>query len=72
MLIFHYEPENASADAASETVKGLALRIDVERRSFFLMKGTERFEICAGPFQREVRPDHFDDVVRSRDLLYGF
>ena len=53
-------------------MKRLALGIDVERRSFFLMKGAERFEICAGPFQREVRPDHFDDVVRSRDLFYGF
>src|SRR2546421_742663 len=28
-------------------------------------------ETCAGPFQRKIRPDHLDDVVSGRDLLYG-
>ena len=71
MLVFHHEPKNASAHAAPETVKRLALRTDMERRSFFLMKWAERFEICAGPFQWKIRTDHFDDVVRRRDLLYS-
>jgi hypothetical protein len=44
----------------------------MERRRFLLMKWTERFEICAGAFQWEIRANHLDDVVRRRDLLYGF
>ena len=50
VLILHHEPKNASADAAPETVKRLPLRTDMEGWGFFLMKRTERFEICAGPF----------------------
>ena len=72
MLVFHHEPENASADPAAKAMKCLALRIDVKRGRFFLMKRTERLEICAGPFQRKIRADHFDDVVGGRDLFYGF
>jgi len=72
VLVFHHEPENASPDAAAEAMKCLALRIDVKRRRFLLMKWTERLEICAGPFQRKIRADHLDDVVGGRDLLYGF
>ncbi len=72
MLVFHHEPENASPDAAAEAMKCLALRIDVKRRRFLLMKWTERLEICAGPFQRKIRADHLDDVVGGGDLLYGF
>jgi hypothetical protein len=53
-------------------MKRLALRIDVKRRRFFLMKRTERLKICAGPFQRKIRANHLDDVVGARDLLYGF
>jgi hypothetical protein len=71
MLVFHHEPENASADPAAKAMKRLALRIDMKRRRFFLMKRTERLEICAGPFQWKIRPDHLDDVVGGRDLLYG-
>jgi len=50
VFILHHEPKNASADAAPETVKRLPLRTDMEGWGFFLMKRTERFEICAGPF----------------------
>ena len=72
VLVFHHEPENAPADPTTKAVKCLALRVDVKRRRFFLMEWTERLEICAGPFQRKIRADHFDDVVSGRDLLYGF
>jgi len=72
VLVFHHEPKNASAHAAAETMKRLTLRADMERRRFFLMKGTERFEICAGPFKRKIRSDHLDDIVRRRNLLYCF
>src|SRR5256885_14793310 len=71
MFVFHHEPKNASADPAAKAMKRLALRIDMKRRCFFLMKRTERFEICAGPFQWKIRPDHLDDVIGGRDLLYG-
>ena len=53
-------------------MKRLTLRIDMKRRRFFLMKWTERLEICAGPFQWKIGADDFDDVIRGRDLLYGF
>ena len=53
-------------------MKRLTLRIDMKRRRFFLMKWTERLEICAGPFQRKIRANHLDDVVGGRHLLYGF
>ena len=72
VLVFHHEPKNASADPAAKTMKRLALRIDVKRRRLFLMERTERLEIYAGTFQRKIRADHLDDVVRPRDLLYGF
>ena len=44
MLVIHHETENASAGAAAEAVKSLALRTDGKRRRFFLMKRTERLE----------------------------
>jgi hypothetical protein len=72
MLVFHYEPENASTHPAAKAMKRLALRIDVKRRRFFLMKRAEGLEICAGPFQGEIGADHLDNVVGGRDLLYGF
>jgi hypothetical protein len=72
MLIFHHEPENASANPAAKAVKRLALGIDVKRRRFFLMEWTERLEISASPFHREIRADYLDNVVGGRDLLYGF
>src|SRR5437016_13139956 len=71
MFVFHHESEDASADSTAKAMKGLTLRIDMKRRRFFLMKRTERLEICAGPFQRKIRPDHLDDVVGGRNLLYG-
>ena len=36
------------------------------------MKGTERLETCASPFQWKIGADDFDDVIRGRDLLDGF
>ena len=53
-------------------MKRLPLWINVKRRRFFLVEWTERLEISAGPFHREIRADHLDDVVGGRDLLYGF
>ena len=36
------------------------------------MKGAERLEIRPRAFQRKIRADHFDDVVRGGDLLDCF
>ena len=72
VLIFHHESEDASAHATAETVKRLALGADMKRRRFFLVKWTERLEICAGPFQWKIGADDFHDVIRGCDLLNGF
>src|SRR5207248_720235 len=72
MLVFHHEPKNASPNAAAKAVKRLSLRADMEGWRFFLMKGTERFEIRAGPFQRKIRADHLHDVVGGGHLLDCF
>ena len=69
MLVIHHETENASAGAAAEAVKSLALRTDGKRRRFFLMKRAERLEGRASALERKIRADHFDDVVRRCDLL---
>ena len=71
VLILHDEAKYASARAAAETMKGLPLRADMERRRFFLMKRAECPEIRPGAFEREIRTDHVDDVVGGRHLLDG-
>ena len=71
MFVIHHEPENAPAHAAAETMKRLPLRTDVERGRFLLVKRAERFEVRARAFEREIRPDHVDDIVRGGDLLDG-
>jgi hypothetical protein len=72
MFVFHHEPKNASPNAAAKTVERLTLRTDMKRRCLFLMKRTERLEICPGALERKIRADYFDDVVRRRDLLNCF
>ena len=72
MLVIHDEPKNAPARATAEAVKGLPARADRERGRFLLMKWAERLEICAGAFERKIRADHVDDVIRGSDLLDRF
>ena len=72
MLIIHDEPENAAACAAAETMKSLPARAHHERWRLFLMKWTERLEICSCAFQREIGADYFDDIVCGGDLLNCF
>ena len=69
MLVIHHESKNAPARAAAEAVKSLPLRTDGKRRRFFLMKRAERLEGRAGALERKIRADHFDDVIRRRDLF---
>src|SRR5262249_9673121 len=69
MLIIHNESENAASRSAPETMKGLALRTNGERRRLFLMKWTERLETCPRPLQRKISSNDFHDIVRGRDVL---
>src|SRR4051794_16000669 len=69
MLVIHDKSKNASAGAAAKTMKRLPLWINCERGCFFLMKRAERLESGSGAFQREVRTDDLDDVIRGRNLF---
>ena len=69
MLVIHHKTENTPPDPAAEAVKRLPLRADREGGRFFLMKRAERLEVRAGAFERKIRADHFDDVIRRRDLF---
>src|SRR6266496_2152106 len=71
VLIIHHKAENASAHPTSEAVKSLSLRTHMERWRFLLMKWAKRLEIRPRAFERKVRADYFDDVVRGCDLLDG-
>ena len=72
MLVIHHKPEDAPACAAAETMKRLPARTHHERRRLFLMKGAERLEIGSRAFQRKIRTNYFDDIVRGRNLLDRF
>jgi hypothetical protein len=69
MLVVHDKTENTPPGPAAEAVKRLSLRADREGGRFFLMKGAERFEVRSGAFERKIRSDHFNDVIRRRDLF---
>ena len=72
MLIIHHEAENASPNAAAETVKRLPLRVYVERWGLFLVKGTERLKVHPSAPEREIPANHLDNVIGGCDLLDGF
>src|SRR5450432_3908532 len=69
MLVIHNKAKNTPAHTAAEAVKRLPLGAHREGRCFFLMKGAERLEGGAGAFEWKIRADHFDDVIRRRDLF---
>jgi hypothetical protein len=69
MLVIHDEPEDASTYTAAKAMERLPARAHHEGRRFFLMKGAERLEIRSRAFQRKIRTDHFDNVVRGGDLF---
>ena len=71
MLVLHDEAEDRPADATTEAVKGLPLRVDVKGRRFFLMKRAERLEIGARPAQGKIGADHLGDIIRPGDLFDG-
>jgi len=71
VLVVHHKAEHASADPTSEAVKGLPLWTHMERRGFLLMERAKRLEIGPRAFERKIRADHFDNIVRRGDLLDG-
>ena len=72
VLVVHHKPEDAPARAAAEAMERLPAGANQERRGLLLVKRAERFEIRSRASERKIRTDHFDDVVRSRDLLDCF
>ena len=72
VLVFHHEAENTAARAAAKTMKCLPGRAYDERRCFLLMERAKSLEISSPALEREIRADHFDDVVCRRDLLNCF
>src|SRR5205823_8998382 len=66
MFVIHHKTKYASPGSAAEAVKGLALWADRERWGLFLMKGAERLKGGSGAFERKIRSDHFNDVIRRR------
>lgn len=69
VFVEHDEFKNVAADAASETVKNLALWVDGKGRRFFFVKGAEGFERGAGAFEGNVGSHDVGDVVRVADLF---
>ena len=69
VLVFHHEGEDVAARAASETVPDLLLGIDVEAGRLLFVERAEGAEVRTGPFEREIRTDHLDNIVVLANLL---
>ncbi len=69
VLIFLNELEHVTPGVATEAVINLPLRIDIEARSFLLVKRTQRHVIAAGALQGKVIADHIDNVAGRANLL---
>jgi hypothetical protein len=65
----HQKRKHVAARAASETMKDLAGRADRKGGRFFLMEGTETFQVLAGPSQAHVMSDHLGNIGPISDLI---
>ena len=72
ILDFLDKAEHIAGNSAAEAVKELAGSVDGKRRRLLLVKWAERLVVRACAFQRKIRADYFDDVIRRRDLLDCF
>ena len=54
--------DDVPPNAATETVKHAAVTIDMERRRFFPVKGTQAFPLRAASLERHAFLDDLDDV----------
>ena len=76
----HPEAKHVAAGLAAETVKGLLLRVDLERRGLLFVEGTQPPVLAASLSEGDGLPDDLDQVgARAnlaqnilRDMAQGF
>ena len=66
----HQEREDIATDSTAKTVKNLSRRINIERRTFFLVERAETLMINARMFERKIAGDHLDNIAAVADRLY--
>jgi hypothetical protein len=66
------EPYDVAVFATRPTAKALTPRIDVQRRTTIIVKGTKPPEVGPRQLQRDIVPDDIDYVVGLFHLLYLF
>jgi hypothetical protein len=69
VFVFADESKNVTAFVTAEAVENLAVRIDVETGTLFLMERAERGEIGPGAFQRQIRADDINDITGGADAF---
>jgi hypothetical protein len=72
VLIIHDESENGATRAATETMIGLTLWIDMKGRCFLAMEWAKRPPACPSALERKVGANHFNNVIGFGDALDGF
>ena len=65
----HQKREDVTSGATSETVKNLAGRTNVEGWSFFVVEGTETFQVLTRARQTDMLADHLCDIDPFSDLI---
>jgi len=63
------EPKDIAAFMATEAVKDLALRVNIETGGLLLVERAKGDEVRPRPFEREVGADDFDDIAGGPDLV---
>jgi hypothetical protein len=66
---FHQKREDVTSGATSETVKYLAGRTNIEGWSFFVVEGTQTFQVLTGARQTDMLADHLCDIDPFSDLI---
>src|SRR5438874_9238740 len=69
VFIIHHETEDRAPHTAPETMKCLALRTNVKRWCFLLVKRAERLEVRSRTFDRKIGSDHLHDIIGGGDLF---
>ena len=68
----HQERENVATDTATETVKDLPGRIDIERGALFLVERTETLVIDTGALERQITGNDLNDIGPLANLINFF
>ena len=61
--------EHIASGTAAETMKDLPGRADRERRTLFLVEGTQPLQILSGAGQTDMLPNEVDDIDPISDLI---